>query len=68
MNYKLEKFWNLLKSIPASKFNLMNYKLEKFWNTASSTFKSLAISWTINLKSFEITKMVYYKKIKEDEL
>ena len=33
MNYKLEKFWNNVTSIPALTFSsLMNYKLEKFWN------------------------------------
>ena len=32
MNYKLEKFWNILKVAENSDSLEMNYKLEKFWN------------------------------------
>ncbi len=32
MNYKLEKFWNVLYVINLTAALSMNYKLEKFWN------------------------------------
>ena len=32
MNYKLEKFWNLVRYNTRHKNGYMNYKLEKFWN------------------------------------
>ena len=33
----------------------MNYKLEKFWNIHFLNNFKLFLTWTINLKSFEIT-------------
>ena len=55
MNYKLEKFWNISRSIVAIINNFMNYKLEKFWNIGRDTKSMDGFGkWTINLKSFEI--------------
>ena len=68
MNYKLEKFWNS-PSKPIPKFpNAMNYKLEKFWNLLFKDFIKSGISWTINLKSFEIEEDKMNKIWKKDEL
>ena len=54
MNYKLEKFWNILHKRNVWSVGRMNYKLEKFWNlTAAISFVGVSV-WTINLKSFEI--------------
>jgi len=39
----------------------MNYKLEKFWNCNIRQYSKSNISWTINLKSFEIINPnIYY--------
>ena len=38
MNYKLEKFWNLLLFLQIYSFFVMNYKLEKFWNHNKQLF------------------------------
>ena len=54
MNYKLEKFWNVTDLAFNSKEVIMNYKLEKFWNTPNGMRIKAGITWTINLKSFEI--------------
>ena len=32
MNYKLEKFWNMIELQGVTADTEMNYKLEKFWN------------------------------------
>jgi len=54
MNYKLEKFWNILVLVILSVISAMNYKLEKFWNLIQKANNSHPKTWTINLKSFEI--------------
>ena len=54
MNYKLEKFWNSIKSQLKSLIGCMNYKLEKFWNEWYNFPDFSGNKWTINLKSFEI--------------
>ena len=33
MNYKLEKFWNMIELQGVTADTEMNYKLEKFWNS-----------------------------------
>ena len=55
MNYKLEKFWNYLMGCDIYRIKEMNYKLEKFWNASNLNIDLSTTSWTINLKSFEIT-------------
>ena len=54
MNYKLEKFWNIIVFTSSSFCFFMNYKLEKFWNIRSKRCGNRRKKWTINLKSFEI--------------
>ena len=55
MNYKLEKFWNGWTLDEVAKWEEMNYKLEKFWNLLVVAISIADFTWTINLKSFEIT-------------
>ena len=37
---------------------IMNYKLEKFWNIIEKAKGKEFLEWTINLKSFEIRKIL----------
>ena len=61
MNYKLEKFWNLVVLILTPFFLVMNYKLEKFWNVATWVAIAPNVVWTINLKSFEILNKKFFR-------
>ena len=67
MNYKLEKFWNLLNSNGTTHAISMNYKLEKFWNTRASYLQCKIDKWTINLKSFEIV-IAYLKGFSQEQM
>ena len=58
MNYKLEKFWNTKNFAVFLTSSNMNYKLEKFWNTIKEELSNAEGLWTINLKSFEILKIL----------
>ena len=55
MNCKLEKFWNFIAIALDISVFAMNCKLEKFWNATVTSAGVALKSWTVNLKSFEIT-------------
>ena len=66
MNYKLEKFWNQLDTEERVAGLIMNYKLEKFWNIDVFWKYFYPKWWTINLKSFEIDRMLEAQKQEAD--
>ena len=52
MNYKLEKFWNLLEVLNVFSVRIMNYKLEKFWNKLLLAFNHFKSSMNYKLEKF----------------
>ena len=52
MNYKLEKFWNLLYSLSEQLSKLMNYKLEKFWNSFIRYTHLINVNMNYKLEKF----------------
>ena len=52
MNYKLEKFWNIIGNEGISIIENMNYKLEKFWNTPNFLANPVAVIMNYKLEKF----------------
>ena len=52
MNYKLEKFWNIISIFFTSNLFSMNYKLEKFWNFDICTVKTAVPLMNYKLEKF----------------
>ena len=54
MNYKLEKFWNLIIMGDNDDYLLWTINLKSFEIVILSNGQLYDVVWTINLKSFEI--------------
>ena len=63
MNYKLEKFWNIVGTIKPLSVIKWTINLKSFEIKVANPLLQVPDRWTINLKSFEITKKRFYSKI-----
>mgnify|MGYP001642675919 CR=1 FL=1 len=59
MNLKHEMFWNTSKINGIVYSVKMNLKHEMFWNVFVTLYKFSNLSWTLNMKCFEIIVLAF---------